>query len=411
MDEQAIAELQEIVANAGIFKWPLYAIIGIPLWAMLAGLSYLGLLIASPIPRAARKTEKEYVAVLPDGSVSAPTPLPSWHEDYMARKMVAKRQGKSTAATHTASEPEVFMTLVVPAFNEEDRLVQMLEEAVVYLEKAYPTDMTKGTSNGTLPEVLKTNNYKGGWEILVVSDGSTDKTADVALDFAKKHKLFDSATENGATAPVSKFSKTSQVAPVGSPAGTLRVIKLENNRGKGGATMHGMRHARGEYVVFADADGASRFSDLAGLVDGCEKVRDSQGRAVGIGSRAHLVGSEAVVKRSFLRNALMHTFHVFLWLMTPPKTASIKDTQCGFKLFTRSALPYIVPYMHNEGWIFDVEMLMLAEAAKIPMIEVSIGWHEVKGSKLNVVWDSLGMAWGLAVLRLAWMFGIYSRDF
>lgn len=107
----------------------------------------------------------------------------------------------------------------------------------------------------------------------------------------------------------------------------------------------------------------------------------------------------------------MHSFHLLLRLMTPPKTASIKDTQCGFKLFSRPALPYIVPYMHNEGWIFDVEMLMLAEAAKIPMVEVSIGWHEVKGSKLNVLWDSLGMAWGLAILRLAWMVGVYTRDF
>lgn len=65
--------------------------------------------------------------------------------------------------------------------------------------------------------------------------------------------------------------------------------------------------------------------------------------------------------------------------------------------------------MHSEGWIFDVEMLMLAESAKIPMVEVAIGWKEVMGSKLNVLWDSLGMAWGLAVLRAAWICGIYSR--
>jgi dolichyl-phosphate beta-glucosyltransferase len=61
-----------------------------------------------------------------------------------------------------------------------------------------------------------------------------------------------------------------------------------------------MRHARGTYVVFADADGASRFSDLGGLVQACEKAKDSQGRAVGVGSRAHMVGTEAVVKVCFL---------------------------------------------------------------------------------------------------------------
>ena len=78
--------------------------------------------------------------------------------------------------------------------------------------------------------------------------------------------------------------------------------------------------------------------------------------------------------------------------------------------------------MHAEGWIFDVEMLMLAESAPsgivsgsegtspgIRVAEVSIGWQEVGGSKLNVMWDSLGMAWGLALLRACWMLGVYRR--
>ena len=115
-------------------------------------------------------------------------------------------------------------------------------------------------------------------------------------------------------------------------------------------------------------------------------------------------------QRSFLRNLLMHSFHLLLRILTPPATAAIGDTQCGFKLFSRPSLPYIIPYMHSEGWIFDVEMLMLAESAGIPVAEVPIGWHEVKGSKLNVLWDSLGMAWGLAVLRAAWGLGVYRRS-
>jgi dolichyl-phosphate beta-glucosyltransferase len=78
-------------------------------------------------------------------------------------------------------------------------------------------------------------------------------------------------------------------------------------------------------------------------------------------------------------------------------------------MFSRSALPYIIPFMHTEGWIFDVEMLMLAEAANIPMEEVQVGWKEVQGSKLNVIWASLGMAWGLAVVRGAWSLGIWKQ--
>ncbi len=77
---------------------------------------------------------------------------------------------------------------------------------------------------------------------------------------------------------------------------TLRVVTLERNRGKGGAVTHGMRHVRGKYVLFADADGASKFSDVAKLLRACRAVADERGRAVAIGSRAHLVGSEAVVK-------------------------------------------------------------------------------------------------------------------
>ena len=75
--------------------------------------------------------------------------------------------------------------------------------------------------------------------------------------------------------------------------------------------------------------------------------------------------------------------------------------------------------MHAEGWIFDVEMLMLAESAPrapngcggpgISVKEVPIDWHEIGGSKLNVMWDSIGMAWGLALLRASWMLGVYRR--
>lgn len=69
--------------------------------------------------------------------------------------------------------------------------------------------------------------------------------------------------------------------------------------------------------------------------------------------------------------------------------------------------------MRSEGWIFDVEMLMLAEAAGIPMVEVPVGWKEVLGSKLNVIKDSIGMAVGLGVLRCLWFlkdWGIVKRD-
>ena len=183
------------------------------------------------------------------------------------------------------------MTLVVPAYNEQDRLTGMLEEAVEYLEAQYGHHGTtsKSSSNKSAQANGRQADPWRGWEILLVSDGSTDQTIATALQFAKTHQL-------NSTPPTPNGPWKSSLKPTRIPPGTIRVINLEQNRGKGGAVTHGMRHARGTYVVFADADGASRFSDLGGLVRACEKAKDSQGRAVGVGSRAHMVGTEAVVK-------------------------------------------------------------------------------------------------------------------
>ncbi|KAL2355907.1 dolichyl-phosphate beta-glucosyltransferase [Cryomyces antarcticus] len=354
---------------------------------------YLFLFVAAPIPRPPRKSEKTYKTILSDGSTSGSKPLPSWLDNHAALKEMARKKQMPADEAYQISDPEIFMSVVVPAYNEEDRLGVMLEEAVDFLEQEYGDAHDE---DGAARSTSTTAHIRSkGWEILIISDGSSDKTVETALNFARDHQL----------------SRTTKlVHPTYIPSGSIRVVSLEENRGKGGAVTHGMRHVRGKYVVFADADGASKFSDLSKLIQGCQKVEDKAGRGVAIGSRAHLVGSEAVVKRSLLRNTLMHSFHLLLRLLTPPATSRIRDTQCGFKLFSRASLPYIIPFMHSESWIFDVEMLMLAESAGIPMAEVSVGWKEVKGSKLNVVWDSLGMAWGLAVLRGAWGVGVYRRD-
>jgi dolichyl-phosphate beta-glucosyltransferase len=181
-------------------------------------------------------------------------------------------------------EAELFMSVVVPAYNEEDRLEGMLEEAVEYLENQYGA--TRDSGNDSSKEK--------GWEILIVSDGSKDATVDKALDFAKEHQLSQHPIPK--PGPWSNNGSVRMPHSTHIPHGSIRVITLEENRGKGGAVTHGMRHARGQYIVFADADGASRFADLGSMVEGCRKVQDKHGRGVAIGSRAHLVGSEAVVK-------------------------------------------------------------------------------------------------------------------
>ena len=83
----------------------------------------------------------------------------------------------------------------------------------------------------------------------------------------------------------------------------------------------------------------------------------------------------------------------------------IRDTQCGFKLFSRAAAQRIFPYQHLSTWIFDVELLLLAKQLRMPVAEVPVQWHEVSGSKLNVVTDSLQMLRDLLVLRANHLLG------
>lgn len=339
--------------------------------------------------------------------------LPCWHDRWLAERhrsetvenVTPNAPGPLIADAGNIEPAELRMSVVFPAYNEEDRILPTLKEAVEYLDATYGRKSRHGAtaskkSNSTPRRHVKNAPREdvAGYEIIIVNDGSTDKTLQVALDFAEENGLHD----------------------------ILRVVNLEKNRGKGGGVTHGLRHVRGEYAIFADADGATKFSDLGKLVDGCDDVADGCYRGVAIGSRGHLVGSDAVVKRSVLRNFLMRSFHMVLMILTPPATSRIRDTQCGFKLFTRASLPHIVPYMHMEGWIFDIEMLMLAESAPavpvlgsdgaaigsspgIKVAEVSVDWHEVGGSKLHVVRDSINMAIGLFILRTSWMMGVYRR--
>lgn len=195
-------------------------------------------------------------------------------------------------------QADVFMSLVVPAFNEEDRLGGMLEEAVNYLERMYGTlvheedkALRHRKANGRADgHDTAAAGSERGWEIVIVSDGSTDRTEEMAFTFARDHQL--SLHPRGYAGPWTP--KTHEGVHI--PPGTIRVVTLTQNRGKGGAVTHGMRHVRGKYVVFADADGASKFDHLGKLVRSCQKIEDSGRRGVVVGSRAHMVGSEAVVK-------------------------------------------------------------------------------------------------------------------
>ncbi|PPQ64357.1 hypothetical protein CVT24_008426 [Panaeolus cyanescens] len=288
-------------------------------------LAYAAVVFWSPPPIITHDSEKKYLS---NKSPSKPLPLPR------------------------LSDPStVDLTIVVPAFNETDRLPEMMRVTIEHLR----------TKKGRT------------FEILIVDDGSSDGTSKTALKLAKVYSDYD-----------------------------IKVVTLEKNIGKGGAVRHGMLFAGGERLLMADADGASRIEDLEELWKTMDEIAPNKAPGVVVGSRAHLVKSEAVVKRSLLRNILMYGLHTILRIVG---VGHIRDTQCGFKLFSRSAAQQIFPAQHLPTWIFDVELLLLAKQLSIPVSEVPVEWHEVAGSKLNVIHASIQMFRDLLIIRANHLLG------
>mmetsp|Transcript_9282 Transcript_9282/g.13929 ORF Transcript_9282/g.13929 Transcript_9282/m.13929 type:complete len:312 (+) Transcript_9282:92-1027(+) len=246
----------------------------------------------------------------------------------------------------------VELSLVVPAYNEEKRIQKMLDETVQYLQ-----------------------DRRVDYEIIVVDDGSKDKTSQVSLEYTKK-------------------------------LGTdrLRVMTLKENQGKGGAVQQGILHARGKYILMVDADAATEIKDLDRLRGEMRKIEDRKGMGVVVGSRAHMQ-EEATAKRKWYRSILMHGFHLLVYILA---VKTIKDTQCGFKLFSRNAARILFSNLKLRRWCFDVEILHIAEALSIPLKEVAVNWQEVPGSKLKVLEASILMGRDLVVIRACYMLGIWT---
>ncbi|KAI5475746.1 glycosyltransferase family 2 protein [Pseudohyphozyma bogoriensis] len=289
---------------------------------------------------------------------SPPTITPTPQEETYRTSLTSPRLPLSPIAS---SKPTLELSVVIPAYNETKRLGVMLKQAVEYLEGV---ELDKGEGG------VK----KGSYELLIVDDGSKDGTEELALRLAEE---------------MSGDMKR----------GEIRVVRLDRNRGKGGAVRHGMLYAAGQRVLFADADGASYFPDLALLNASLDRILaspTSNGHGLVVGSRAHLVKTPAVVKRSFLRNLLMRLFHLYLSLLG---ISSIRDTQCGFKLLSRASAALLFSHLHSPRWIFDCELLILAFLAGVQVEEVGIRWEEVEGSKVDLVWDSINSVYDSPFVR------------
>lgn len=213
------------------------------------------------------------------------------------------------------------------------------------------------------------------YEVIIVDDGSKDHTSSVALRY-------------GLTYGSDK----------------VRVLTLVKNRGKGGAVRLGMLSARGKRLLFADADGATKFADLDKLEEVADSLLQQNTGAVVVGSRAHLE-KNAIAERSWFRTILMLGFHFLVWLFA---VRGVRDTQCGFKLFSREAARYLFPSLHVERWAFDVEMLYIAQVLKFPIGEVAVRWTEIEGSKVVPFWTWLEMGRDLFLIWLRYTIGAWT---
>lgn len=246
----------------------------------------------------------------------------------------------------------VKLSVVVPAYNETERMPVMMEETLGYLT------------------ARQKSNPKFTWEIIVVDDHSRDKTFDVATSF------------NSDSTPV-------------------YALRLRKNAGKGGAVRVGALHAVGETILMVDADGATKFSDLEKLE---KEYNPKAGVEVVFGSREHLRRAEDAQQRNPLRKLLMFCFHVAVLGIIG---THIKDTQCGFKLFSKRTSKILFQSLHLERWAFDTEIVLLCQILGFKVAEVDVEWMEIAGSKLNVIVASIQMLRDMILLRLMYLLHIW----
>jgi len=244
--------------------------------------------------------------------------------------------------TETAETP--YLTVVVPAHNEEHRLPGTLEAMHKYLAaQTYP------------------------YEIVVVDDVSSDDTSGVVARYQ-------------------------QVEPA------LRLVRREANPGKGAAVQTGVLAGRGRYVLFSDADNSTPIAEAARLLAEMERGAD-----VAIGSRA-LPESNLVVHQPWYRETMGRIFNLIVRALA---VHGFPDTQCGFKCFRREVAQELFSHQTIMGWAFDVEILFMALRRGYRVAQVPITWVNSRESRVSPIRSSLQMLRNLLGLRWKQVRGVY----
>jgi dolichyl-phosphate beta-glucosyltransferase len=230
-------------------------------------------------------------------------------------------------------------SLVIPAFNEAERIGQTLRDALAYLQSTSP-----------------------GSELIVVNDGSTDATSDIVRDV---------------------FAAPSPIA--------TRLLEHVPNRGKGAAVRQGLLAAMNPIGLFSDADLSTPIDEAPKLIEPIAAGEID----VAIGSRAldrSLIGHRQPWRRE-------QGGRVFNLIVRVATGLPFWDTQCGFKAFQLEAFRPVLQQAKTDGFGFDVEFLYLARKANLRLREIPVRWNHYEGSKVNVARDSIRMIREVAALR------------
>jgi dolichyl-phosphate beta-glucosyltransferase len=233
-------------------------------------------------------------------------------------------------------EPATY-SIILPAYNESARIAATLDKILVHAAER-------------------------GWnvEVILVNDGSSDCTAQILSEYAGRHDV-------------------------------VRLLENPGNRGKGFSVRNGMLHAKGDVLLFSDADLSSPIEEADKLFAAIVKGAD-----IAIGSRWVDPGLQ-IRRQPLYRRLFGRIFNLALRVVLG---LQFKDTQCGFKAFTRRSAQAIFPQQKIERWGFDPELLYLARKFGFTVSEVPVAWSHREGTRIHPLRDGIRMF--IELLRVRW---------
>ena len=236
----------------------------------------------------------------------------------------------------------IYLSIVIPAYNEEERIIPTVGAIASYV-----------------------CSLDVAWELIVADDGSKDSTV----------------------AMLQELELTN-----------LRVLVAEQNGGKGRAVQRGILAARGQYILFADADNSTPIEQLGAMLEEMDTRYD-----ILVGSRAAEGSQES--NRNILRRTMSGTLR---FIVEHVLHIGVQDTQCGFKLFRREAAMEICERQTLMGFSFDLEILYLANKLGYSIGETPVEWYDAPGSKVDSLREARRFLKDMARIRVNDARGMYA---